>query len=82
MDFQEKENPFILSRQQKESNALQLWFDGERLIDMKIITLLFNYIRFWWIVCIKVKSTKDEAKLAAYYKQADELEQKMYTLVD
>lgn len=49
---------------------------------MKFVNLFFIYLRFWWIVTVKVKSTKDELKVAAYYLRADELERKMYHLLD
>ena len=48
---------------------------------MKFISLFFIYIRFLWIVTIKVKSTTNQEEIADYYKQADELEQRMYLLV-
>lgn len=48
---------------------------------MKFISFIILYARFWWLTTIKIQSTHDEEKKAAYYKQADTLEQKIYQLI-
>jgi hypothetical protein len=51
------------------------------IYPMKYFYFFLLYTRFWWLVCIKVKSTDDKDKQELYYRKADELEQKMYKLV-
>jgi hypothetical protein len=62
-------------------HVIQLSQFQVRLKGMKFISFIILYARFWWLTTIKIQSTHDEEKKAAYYKQADALEQKIYQLI-
>ena len=48
---------------------------------MKMLYLIALYIGYWFLVCIRIKMTKDINKQATVYRKADIIEHRMFKLV-